>query len=129
MARDKRYPENWAEISRSIRYGRAKGRCEARWDGVRCPHREGNLYPKSHGRIRLYCHHLGIPRHDGRMGDPRDKMDVRPENLLAVCYPCHVRLDAPLLKEQRKAERERRTREAWAKRGWMQLSLPIEGAH
>jgi hypothetical protein len=125
VARDKRYPDNWKQISDAIRHGRAKGRCEARWDGHRCPHREGGYYPRSHGRIILYCHHLGIPKPDGSLGSRHDKMDCRPENLLAVCYPCHVKLDADIHKEARRARQEQQTREAWARRGWVQLELEV----
>lgn len=125
MSRDKRYPDNWAEISKAIRVGRAKGRCEARWGGIRCQNRQGGHYFASGKRVQLYCHHLGIPRADGSLGDRTDKSDCRPENLLAVCYACHVRLDAGLHTEARRAKKEARQRAAWEKRGWVQLELAL----
>ena len=125
MARDSRYPDNWPAISLAIRQGRAGGRCEARWQGKRCRNVEGGRYPRSGRVIRLACHHIGIPRPDGRHGDKQDKMDCRPENLIAVCYACHARLDADLHTAARKAKREQRTREAWARRGFVQLELGV----
>jgi hypothetical protein len=125
MARDSRYPDNWADISSFIRAVRAGGRCEARWDGHRCQHRHGGYYPTTHGRIQLSTHHIGIPKADGSPGDPRDKSDCRPENLLAVCWPCHLKLDYPLLKDSLRATRERKAREAWEERGWVQMELAL----
>ncbi len=125
MARDSRYPDNWKEISLSIRQGRAGGRCEARWDGKRCRNCQGGCYPKSGKRIQLGCHHIGIPKPDGSMGSHEDKADCRPENLLAVCYPCHVKLHKDYVNGMRKARREQRSREAWARRGWVQLELGV----
>ncbi len=44
-------------------------------------------------RVVLTVHHIGCPHPDGRAGDPRDKMDVRPENLTALCQRCHLLAD------------------------------------
>lgn len=44
-------------------------------------------------RVVLTVHHRGVPYPDGRPGDPHDKMDVRPENLAALCQRCHLRED------------------------------------
>lgn len=43
--------------------------------------------------IMLTTAHLGVPHPDGRPGDPHDKMDVRPENLAALCQKCHLNHD------------------------------------
>lgn len=52
--------------------------------------------------------HLGVPRPDGSPGDKHDKMDVRPENLAALCNGCHLSYDrADHLAVQRK-NRERK---------------------
>ncbi len=37
--------------------------------------------------------HLGTPYPDGSPGNKHDKMDVRPENLAALCQRCHLRYD------------------------------------
>lgn len=52
-------------------------------------------------RCLLTVHHIGVPKEDGSPGDPRDKMDCRDENLIALCQLCHLRADAPLHAESR----------------------------
>lgn len=37
--------------------------------------------------------HLGVPYPDGTPGNPHDKMDVRDENLAALCQRCHLNYD------------------------------------
>lgn len=44
-------------------------------------------------RIVLTVAHLGVPRPDGTPGDKNDKMDVRDENLAALCQKCHLNYD------------------------------------
>lgn len=116
MPMDKRrYPENWKEISAYIRFERAGGRCE--WCGVvhgavgardrfGTWHDEDDIhflnsdvgfslfgdFP-SMVRIVLTTAHLGVPYPDGRPGNKHDKMDVRPENLAALCQRCHLNYD------------------------------------
>lgn len=57
----------------------------------------------------MSVHHVGVDRPDGTPGDPHDKLDVRPENLLALCAVCHLRRDLPI-HVQHAAETRRRTR-------------------
>lgn len=73
-----RYPHNWRKVSSIIRR-LANGRCE--WCHEPC-----EMY-------ELSVHHKGVPYADGRPGDPRDKHDVRRENLSAYCYLCHFRAE------------------------------------
>lgn len=111
----KRYPRDWPDISRQIRYERAGNRCE--WCGVEngaigARDRFGNWWneddihslPSDCGydlfgefpkiiRIVLTVAHLGAPRPDGSPGDVHDKMDCRPENLAALCQRCHLNYD------------------------------------
>jgi hypothetical protein len=44
----------------------------------------------------MSVHHVGVAKPDGSPGDPHDKMDVRPENLLALCSKCHLARDLPI---------------------------------
>ncbi len=44
-------------------------------------------------RIVLTVAHLGVPKPDGTPGDKHDKMDVRDENLAALCQKCHLNFD------------------------------------
>ena len=55
--------------------------------------------------------HLGTPHADGRPGDKHDKMDVRDENLAALCQRCHLNYDrdehvhnAAVTRRQRKVQ-------------------------
>lgn len=44
-------------------------------------------------RIVMTVHHIGIDYPDGTPGDPDDKMDCRPENLITLCPRCHLLAD------------------------------------
>lgn len=83
----KRYPANWREISLRIRGERARWRCE--WCGAE----NGQPHPVTGSRVVLTVAHLGTPHADGHKGDKHDKMDVREENLAALCQRCHIRYD------------------------------------
>ena len=107
----KRYPPDWTQISLRIRTERAQNRCE--WCGLangalgyRDP--DGRFWTDAqlaitfdgnpgmklrHVRIVLTVAHLGTPHADGRPGDKHDKMDVREENLAALCQSCHLNYD------------------------------------
>jgi 5-methylcytosine-specific restriction endonuclease McrA len=71
-----KYPACWDRASAIIRR-RAGGHCE------RCG-------KKCHS---LEVHHIGAPYIDGRSGNPHDKHDIRPENLIAICFACHDELE------------------------------------
>ena len=98
----KRYPTNWREISLRIR-ARSGGRCECAGEcGLhrttpgprRCCETNGSPAKWARGKVILTVAHLGAPKLDGTPGDPHDKMDVRDENLKAMCQRCHLRYDA-----------------------------------
>lgn len=106
-----RYPADWHDISRRIRFERAGNRCE--WCGapngaaiVRKPcssewrevqGMEIEVAALVDGervtRVVLTVAHLGTPHADGTPGDKHDKMDVRDENLAALCQRCHLLYD------------------------------------
>lgn len=79
----KLYPPNWEQIAHHIIWVRAGGRCES------CGVRGGTLRSPTKVYVKLACHHLGVPKPDGSPGDKNDKMDCRPENLIALCQKCH----------------------------------------
>lgn len=102
-----RYPANWRTIRAQI-LARAEDRCE------RCGvpnhaliQRQGDAFwvlddwsaemacldGERVTRVVLTIAHLGVPYPDGRPGNKHDKLDVRPENLLALCQRCHLRED------------------------------------
>ena len=81
------YPDDWAETSRRIRFGRAGGRCE--WVspelGERCEARHGEPHPLTNSHVVLTCAHM-----DGFLTDHSDG------NLKALCQLHHNRRDAPM---------------------------------
>lgn len=44
-------------------------------------------------RVVITVHHIGVEKPDGTPGDPNDKMDCRPENLIALCQYHHFLAD------------------------------------
>ena len=84
-----RYPENWKQISLRIRE-REGWRCK--WCGAV----NGKPHPDTGSIVVLTVAHLENP----------DPMDVRDENLAALCQACHNRLDAPM-RAQHAAETRR----------------------
>jgi 5-methylcytosine-specific restriction endonuclease McrA len=70
------YPANWKLISRRIRFGRAKGRCEQ----CGALHGQGNLFGR--GFVILATAHLN-----------QDPTDNRRSNLKALCQRCHLNHD------------------------------------
>ena len=94
----KDYPADWREISLRIRE-REGWRCKwcAAKNGDRIKRRDGSparrnpLAPEP--LVVLTVAHLGAPHADGRPGNKHDKMDVRDENLAALCQACHLGYD------------------------------------
>jgi hypothetical protein len=67
--------------------------------------------------VILTVAHLGTPHPDGRPGDKHDKMDVRPENLAALCQACHLNFDRDEHKENSKKTRLRKRQQKIAATG------------
>lgn len=128
-----RYPENWKEISLAIRE-RDRNRCK--WCEVPngqlgARDRNGNWhnypdldsynsdvgfslfgdYPKII-KIVLTVAHLGTAFPDGTPGDKHNKMDVRDENLAALCQRCHLNYDRDEHKVNASKTRRKRIIEA-----------------
>lgn len=94
------YPADWPEISRRIRFGRARGQCEC--DGTcgrphtgPCPNRHRGLDYLNGKPVVLTCAHLN-----------HDPSDCRDENLKALCAPCHLWFDREHHAQTRRATRE-----------------------
>jgi hypothetical protein len=57
---------------------------------------EGQIFPACrlwNSKVVLTVAHLGTAFPDDSPGDKHDKMDVRDENLAALCQSCHLRYD------------------------------------
>lgn len=119
MPMDKtRYPANWDEISRRIRFERAQNRCE------QCGVANGDIHPVTGAKVMLTVHHKGVPKPDGTPGDRRDKMDCRDENLAALCQRCHLNADRDINIEQAlktKAEQRRQAEQRGLEAGQLKL--------
>lgn len=111
MQRD-RYPDNWEEISHQIRFVRAGGKCEGTPDYPDCQAAHGQPHPETGSIVVLTTAHLGVPYPDGTPGDKHDKMDVRQENLAALCQRCHLNLDRDEHRTNAAATRRRKAEEA-----------------
>jgi len=81
-----RYPANWKAISLRIR--ELEG-----WQCKFCGAKYGQPHPLTGSKVILTVAHLGVPYPDGTPGNPHDKMDVRDENLAALCQRCHLNND------------------------------------
>ena len=93
-----RYPADWSAISEYIRFERANGRCECegecgRGHDGRCEAIHQQPHPITESNVILTTAHLGTDKPDGEPGDKHDKMDVRLENLKAMCQACHLSFD------------------------------------
>src|SRR5689334_20374055 len=89
MRRDA-YPPDWDAIALALKEA-ADWRCQD--CGMQC-RRPGE--PFDTHRRTMSVHHVGAPHADGTPGDPHDKRDCRPENLLALCARCHLLRDLPI---------------------------------
>ncbi len=110
----KRYPANWKQISERIRFERAQNKCEwcqapnKTWIIRRAGSAEWMLYMDwlckydvgermqpywKKTLVVLTVAHLGTAHADGTAGNKHDKMDVRDENLAALCQRCHLLYD------------------------------------
>lgn len=106
-----RYPDNWKEIADAVK-DRAGWKCEecgAEHDSYilrdnstpegwhYLTHEEEQNYLegllKGVTHVILTVHHIGVEKPDGTPGDPNDKMDCRPENLIALCQYHHLLAD------------------------------------
>lgn len=109
----KRYPSDWEQISLRIRGERAGWKCE--WCGAA----NGEPHPDTGSKVVLTVAHLGTPHADGRPGNKHDKLDVRPENLAALCQRCHLNYD----RDEHVANAARTRRRKRAESGQMEMSL------
>ncbi|MCJ7738946.1 MAG: hypothetical protein MUQ10_16795 [Anaerolineae bacterium] len=96
------YPPDWDEISRRIRFERAKGACEI------CGALHGQPHPETGSTVVLTTAHLDH--------NPAHCTDT---NLLALCQRCHLRYDAGLHAHNAAATRRQHTIAA----GQLELSL------
>lgn len=117
-----RYPNDWIEISNYIRFERAQGQCECsgecgKHEG-RCEAVHNDHHPITGSRVVLTTAHLGTDT-----GDKHDKMDVRPENLKAMCQRCHLIFDLSDHLAHAKETRVNKQRAALLSAGQLEMDL------
>lgn len=93
----KRYPKAWKRIRTAI-MRRARGRCE--WCGAE----NYQPHPITGSKVVLTTAHLGEPH--AANADKHDKLDIRAENIAALCQRCHLRHDIKEHVENARASRE-----------------------
>lgn len=125
-----KYPKNWKLISQQARR-RAGNKCQRCgvpngvqvirmlddqgrysdlswqvWTG-QVP-QDGNRWSKP-TKVVLHVHHIGLDYPDGSRGNPHDKSDCRPENLIVLCQKHHLEadLDIHVAVRKRKAATKR----------------------
>ena len=107
-----RYPSNWPQISKAIRFDRAGSRCEctgkcgAGHEG-RCEARNGQPSPYTGSKVVLTVAHLD---HTPENCDP--------VNLRAMCQRCHLAYDRDL----------HRANAAWTRAGRPDIQLELFSA-
>lgn len=84
----KKYPHNWKQVSKHIRFDRAGNHCE--WCGAE----NYKPHPVTGSKVVLTVAHIGLPKFPGDVGDKSNVHDVRLNNLKALCQWCHNRFDA-----------------------------------
>lgn len=113
------YPPSWPAISKFIRFGRARARCECTGEcgdhhpTGRCEERHGQMAFSFRGRVSLAAAHLD-----------HDPTHNTPANLKALCQRCHIRVD----RWHQAASRRRTRRRQWgAGAVQLTLALPLPG--
>jgi hypothetical protein len=91
-----RYPKDWPQISRRIRFERAQGRCECEGEcgldhGGRCKAVNGEPHPVTLSRVVLTVAHLP-GREVEQCGD---------DDLKAMCQRCHLIMDKDIHRRNR----------------------------
>lgn len=101
-----KYPDNWEQISRRIRYQRAAGFCECQGecgshDGECCA-ANGSPHPVTGSTVVLTVAHLD-----------HDTTNNNEANLLAMCQRCHLTYDAAYHAINARLTRARKAGQLW----------------
>lgn len=92
------YPDNWSEISQSIRKDRAGDRCEGSPAYPDCRAENGKAHPVTGSRVVLTVAHLD-----------HNPSNCDPENLRAWCQRCHLTYDKKVHAQSRRRNRVKRS--------------------
>jgi len=78
-----KYPADWENISKFIRFERAQGRCEWVENGIRCGAVHLQPHPTTGSKVVLTTAHL----------EDENPMNVSHDNLMAMCQLHHFAYD------------------------------------
>ena len=78
-----KYPDDWEEISKHIRFERANGKCEGSPKYPDCKAEHGKQHPETGSKVVLTVAHLD-----------HDTINNEHGNLKAMCQRCHLTYDA-----------------------------------
>jgi hypothetical protein len=99
-----KYPDNWKDVSKAIRYERAKGQCECEGEcGLhrtnpgprRCVELDRTDAQWAGGKVVLTVAHLDAVGDVCRCEEETGQLCANPEHLKAMCNRCHLRYDHP----------------------------------
>jgi hypothetical protein len=97
-----KYPDNWKEVSKYIRFERAGGRCECMGQcGLhktnpgprRCVERDREDAVWARGKVILTVAHLDAVGDVCRCEEETGLLCANPDHLKALCNRCHLRYD------------------------------------
>jgi len=94
-----RYPKNWKSKIRPAILKRENHCCKF------CGAQNYKPHPITGSKVILTIAHLGHPY--SQNADKHNKMDIRAENLAALCQRCHLRHDIDEHIENRRKKREK----------------------
>lgn len=100
-----RYPADWKQISKRIRFERADNKCE--WCGAE----NYQPHPITGSKVVLTVAHYPDP----------SPMNCAENNLHALCQRCHNRVDAPMRTVNARRTRLRKKEQRIAKSGQLRL--------
>lgn len=112
-----KYPDDWQEVSKRIRYERAQGQCECTGEcGLhrtnpgprRCEERDGEPARWARGIVMLTVAHLDADDGPCRCYEETGVKCSIESHLKAMCNRCHLRYDVK--QHQRNAARTRRAK-------------------
>ena len=117
-----KYPPDWKEFSKRIRFTVAEGRCQCTGQcGLhstnpgprRCTERHGEQACYAKGQVILTVAHLC----------DCDPPCVIPEHVIACCQRCHLRIDIELHMKRSRETRHRKRREASIQAGQKEMAF------
>lgn len=104
-----RYPDNWKEFSKFIRFERANNRCEV--EGCTAVNYEP--HPLTDSKVMLTVAHLDGIGDVCQCEEETGQKCANPDHVLAMCQRCHLRYDIERHKFNRRRSRAAARGQLW----------------